>query len=135
MHGVVVDDVIHTAHFGRRDTSEPSPPNDDTIYLVASLTKVMTAGVVGSLVDDGNPSWDVQIRGYLPAFGQRLDELGRKATLRDLLAYRTGLAVANAMWGQQMGVFLLPKSEMVRVTCYLDAVKPFREAFVYSPWN
>lgn len=92
-------DVIHNAHFGRRDTSEPSPLNDDTIYHVASLMKVMTAGVVGSLVDDGIPSWDVPIRGYFPAFGQRLDKLGRKATLRDLLANRTGLAVAHAMWG------------------------------------
>jgi CubicO group peptidase (beta-lactamase class C family) len=39
------------------------------------------------------------------------------------------------MWGQQKGEVLLPESEMVRMTCCLDAVKPFREAFVYSQWN
>ena len=128
-------DIIHIAHFGRQNVSEPAPPNSDTIYRIASLTKVMTAVVVGSLVDEGILSWDVPIREYLPAFNQRRDELGLKATVRDLLANRTGLAVANAMYGQQRGEFLLPKREMVRMTCYLDAVRPFREAFVYSQWN
>lgn len=127
--------IIHTAHYGRQEVSKPSPPNDDTIYRILSLTKIMTASVVGALVDEGILSWDVPIREYLPTFNQRRDELGMKATVRDLLACRTGIAVANAMYGQQRGEFLLPKSEMVRMTCYLDAVKPFREAFVYSQWN
>lgn len=30
---------------------------------------------------------------------------------------------------------LLPRHEMIRMTTYLEAVRPFREAFVYSQWN
>lgn len=44
---------IYTAHFGRRKASDLTPPNDDTLYNVASLTKLMTAGVVSNLVEQG----------------------------------------------------------------------------------
>jgi CubicO group peptidase (beta-lactamase class C family) len=127
--------IVHTAHFGRRDFLDPAPPNDDTIYRVASLTKALTSSAVALLVEEGILGWDKPIREYLPAFTQRTDELGQKATLRDLLANRTGLTPADLMWGQQYGEFLLPKSELVRITTYLEAIRPFRERFLYSQWN
>jgi CubicO group peptidase (beta-lactamase class C family) len=127
--------IIHTAHFGRRDCSDPEPPNDDTVYRVASLTKVLTSSAVALLIDEGILSWDTPIREYLPTFGQRTDELGQKATVKDLLSNRTGLAVADLLWGQQYGEFLLPRSELVRTTTFLEAVKPFREKFFYTQWN
>ena len=127
--------ILHTAHFGRRDFSNPAPPNDGTVYRVASLTKALTASAVALLVEEGLLNWDTPIRQYLPAFQRRTDELGQKTTLRDLLANRTGLAMAELMWGQQYGEFLLPKSELVRITTYFEAVRPFREKFVYSQWN
>jgi len=128
-------DVIHTAHFGGQDALRPSPPNDDTIYHVASLTKAITASAVACLVDDGILDWDLPVRHYLPEFGQRSDELGQQCSLKDLLSNRTGLTMANALWGQKQGEFLLPKDEIVRTICHLDAIKPFRDSFVYSQWN
>lgn len=128
-------DVIHTAHFIRQDVLRPNPPDDDTIYHVASLTKAITASAVACLVDDDILDWDLPVRHYLPEFGQGRDELGQHCTLKDLLSNRTGLVIANLLWGQKEGEFLLPKSEIVRTTCYLDAIKPFRESFVYSQWN
>jgi CubicO group peptidase (beta-lactamase class C family) len=128
-------DVIHTAHLGRRDALRDSLPNDDTIYHVASLTKAITATAVACLVDDGILDWDLPIRHYLPEFGQRSDQLGQQCSLIDLLSNRTGLTMANSLWGQKQGEFLLPKNEIVRTICHLDAIKPFRESFVYSQWN
>ena len=127
--------IAHTAHFGRRDCSDPVPPNDDTVYRVASLTKVLTSSTVALLVDKGILSWDTLIREYFPTFGQRSDELGQKATLKDLLANLIGLAVADFLWGQRYGEFLLPRSELVRTTIFLEAVKPFRKKFFYTRWN
>ena len=127
--------IIHTAHFGRQHFADPAPPDDDTLYRVASLTKALTSSAVALLVEEGLLGWDVPIREYLPAFRQRTDELGQRATLRDLLSNRTGLAVADLMWGQQSGEFLLPKSEIVRATTFFPAVRPFRERLVYSQWN
>ena len=127
--------VIHSEHFGRKDVVKDSPPNDDTIYHVASLTKAITASAVACLVDDGVLDWDLPIWHYLPEIKQRSDALGQQCSLIDLLSNRTGLAMANAYWGQKEGEFLLPKSEIVRTACHLDVIKNFRESFVYSQWN
>lgn len=127
--------LVHTEHFGCRDISTDSPPNDKTIYRIASLSKPITVGVVASLVDEGALDWNTPIREYLPEFGERRDEVGQKATLIDLLSNRTGLAIANALWGQKNGVFLMPKDEIVHTSCFVPTVRPFRKSFVYGNWN
>ena len=127
--------IIHTAHFGRQDSLDPTPPNDDTIYRVVSLTKILTSSAVALLVEEGTLDWDVPIRKYLPVFSQRTDEIGQETTLRDLLSHRTGLPNADWLLGQQNGTFLMPRSEIVRLTTFLEAVRPFREKFLYSQWN
>ncbi|KAF2465945.1 beta-lactamase/transpeptidase-like protein [Lindgomyces ingoldianus] len=126
--------VIHTAHFGRKDVSKSSPPNDDSVYYVASMLKILTVSTVAKLVHDGILGWDVPVREYLPGFN-REDDIGRLTTLRDLIANRTGLAVAAFFWTQQNGELLLGKNEMVHMACHLKAVKPFRASFLYSQWN
>ncbi|KAL8732941.1 MAG: hypothetical protein Q9181_003763 [Wetmoreana brouardii] len=128
-------EVVHTSHLGRWDIRRASPPNDDTIYHIASLTKVITATAVACLVDDGILEWDRPVRYYLPEFRQRKDEVGQHCSVRDLLSNRTGLAMANALWGQKHGEFLLPRNEIVRTVCHLEPIKPFRTSFVYSQWN
>ena len=127
--------VFHTAHFGRRDLSDPLRPNDNTVYYVASLTKILTACLVAILVEDGVLSWATPIREYLPAFKERTDEIGQKATFIDLLSNCTGLAAATTLWGQQYGQSLFPHSNVVHHSCYLEAAKLFRKSFLYSQWN
>jgi CubicO group peptidase (beta-lactamase class C family) len=46
--------VTHTAHFGNQNISYPSPPNNATIYRIASLTKVITACATAVLVAEGS---------------------------------------------------------------------------------
>ena len=127
--------IIHTAHFGRQNSLDPRPPNDETMYYVASLTKVLTSSAVAQLVEESILDWDVPIRNYLPVFSQRTDEIGQKTTLRDLLSHRTGLPMADWLLFQQYGTFLMPRSEIVRQTIFMEAVRPFREVFSYSQWN
>ena len=128
-------EIIHTAHFGRQRSLDPTPADDDTIYRAVSLTKALTSSAVALLVEEGILDWDVPIREYLPVFSQRTDDIGQKTTLRDLLSHRTGLPNADWLFGQQHGTFLMPRSEIVRLTTFLEAVKPFRERFLYSQWN
>lgn len=120
LHG---GNLLHTEHHGLRDYESPSSPNDRSIYRIASLSKVITVGVVASFVDEGILQWDTPIHTYLPEFGERKDEVGQKTTLIDLLSNRTGLALANAIWGQMNGVFLLPKEDIIRTSCFVPAVR------------
>ncbi|KAF2463771.1 beta-lactamase/transpeptidase-like protein [Lindgomyces ingoldianus] len=127
--------IVHTAHFGRRNEDDLVVPTDKTIYWIGSLTKIITATAVARLVHEAKLDWDVPIREYLPVFRVRQDEIGLKATLRDLLSCRTGITPANSLWNLQYGETLIPKSETSFTATYLDAVKPFREGWVYSQWN
>jgi CubicO group peptidase (beta-lactamase class C family) len=126
--------VIHTAHFGRRDARNPTPPDDDTIHWIGSLTKLITASAIARLVHEGKLAWDVPIREYLPAFRTRQDEFGLKATLVDLLSNRTGLSMSNTLVHFQNGEAPLAGTDTTATATYLSSTKPFGQ-FVYSQWN
>lgn len=127
-------DILHTAHFGRRNANEAVPPNDDTQHTFASLTKLMTATAIAQLVHEGKLDWDRPIREYLPAFRVRRDKAGMKSTLRDLLSLRTGIAPANVYWGFQNNKLLLDPSDLTATATSIGTAKPFGQ-FVYSQWN
>ncbi|KAL1599462.1 hypothetical protein SLS60_007265 [Paraconiothyrium brasiliense] len=126
--------IIHTAHFGRRNADDSTPSNDNTLHSIASLTKLLTAAAVAKLVHEGVLNWDVPIREYLPIFRLRQDELGMKATLKDLLSLRTGIAPANTLLALQDNEPLTKKSETAAIATYIRTAKPYGQ-FIYSQWN
>ena len=126
--------IIYTAHFGTRNAEDSTQSNNRTIHTVASLTKPITAAAIAKLVYENKLDWDIPIRQYLPAFRIRQDEIGTRATLRDLLSLRTGIAPANTFWGFQNNEVLMEKSDKASTATYIGAAKPFGQ-FVYSQWN
>jgi CubicO group peptidase (beta-lactamase class C family) len=127
--------IIYTKHLGRRDTAYSDPPNDDTVYYLASISKIISICAVACLVSEGVLEWDIPIRKYLPEFDRPDDDIEKQATLRDLACHRTGLPLAAFWWGQMEGEALLDAAGLVRQACHLNPVKPFRSSFFYSPWN
>jgi len=127
--------IVHTGHYGRRDISIPDPPNGETIYHIMSLTKPLAAAAIGLLVDEGHLNWDSRIHDILPVFKSRNDEIGQAATLIDVLSNRTGFTAAHPYYAHRNEEIVLPKNEMTRMSCKIQAVKPFRQGFVYSSWN
>lgn len=126
-------EVIHTSHYGYRDVATSTPPNNDTVFYIASLTKAITAAAVGILVEQKKVEWETPISAILPEF-QRSDAVGG-ATLLDVMSHRTGLAGANALWIQRNQHFYMGKDETINTVNHLKAVKPFRESFHYSNWG
>ena len=127
-------EVIHTAHFGRRNADDPTPSSDDTIHSICSLTKLVTASAIAKLVHQNVLEWDKLVREYLPGFRLRKDELGMKATLKDLLCMRTGLTAANSLMVLQDNEPLMKASETTSLATYLPTAKPYGQ-FLYSQWN
>jgi CubicO group peptidase (beta-lactamase class C family) len=82
--------IIHTEHFGFRDSNHGAPPNDHSIYYIASLSKLVAVSAIGTLVQDGLLHWDDEIRHHLPQLQGRKDDFGTKGTIRDLASNRTG---------------------------------------------
>ncbi len=81
----------------------PLPPADcvpvraDTLYDLASLTKLVTATVVVVLAERGTVAVDDPVARYLPAFADgRLD-----VTVRHLLTHTAGLPADTLAWREQ----------------------------------
>lgn len=127
--------IVYTKHFGQLEVDNPQRANDNTVYYLASVSKLVSVCAVARLVQDGVLDWDKPILEYLPEFHRPNDDLGREATLRDLASNRTGLPLANLWWYHKQGKPLLGMDEFVRILADIDTVKPFRSSFYYSPWG
>ncbi|KAF2448051.1 beta-lactamase/transpeptidase-like protein [Karstenula rhodostoma CBS 690.94] len=125
---------IHTAHFGCRNADDATPSSDNTIHSICSLTKLLTASAVAKLVHEGVLDWDIPVREYLPTFRLRQDELGMKATLKDLLSMRTGITAANSLLMLQDNEPLMKPGDTTGLATNLRTAKPYGQ-FLYSQWN
>lgn len=82
--------LVHLGAYGRQTYEASSPPVDiDTIYDVASLTKVIaTTTMAMILVDEGRLDLDLPVREFLPRFqGEGKDAV----TVRHLLTHGAGV--------------------------------------------
>ncbi|MDH4180313.1 MAG: beta-lactamase family protein, partial [Armatimonadota bacterium] len=84
--------LIYATGFGLRDVRRGLPVTEQTNFPIKSGTKAFTATAAAMLVDEGKLDWDRPIREYMPSF-RMYDPAGTKhASIRDLLAHRSGLA-------------------------------------------
>jgi len=125
---IVDGDRVRYLCLGRRDLEAGLPVTENTLFAIGSLTKSFTATLLGTLVDEGKVGWDDLVRGHLPGFRLHDPVAGERATVRDLLAHRTGLARHDMMWcgGGFSG------DEIFARLRYLEPCADFREGFHYS---
>jgi len=124
------EDAIYTKCFGYKDLENQLPPDENTVYAIASLTKAMAATCVGILVDEGKLSWDVPVINYLPEF-RMYDEFATKnITLRDMLSHNTGLPRHDATWYNKEGSDTT--KNLVERIRYLKPNKSSRSLYEYN---
>ncbi len=128
--GIVENDtVVYLKGFGVREIKKQELVDPDTRFQIASVSKYVTAGAVGSLVDEGKLDWDTPVVRYLPGFALQDTYAGEHATLRDLLAHRTGFRHFD---GDLLGRLGYSNSEMLERMRYLRPGSGFRASYVYS---
>jgi len=128
--GIVENDsVVYLQGFGVRELGRPEPVDPDTRFQIASVSKYVTAGSVGSLVDEGKLDWDTPVVTYLPELELGNAYVTEHVTLRDLLAHRTGFRQYD---GDLLGRLGYSDSEMLERLRYLPLGSPFREKYRYS---
>ena len=91
--GILRDGSATTAYFGVTDVSTGAPVSADTRFSIGSLTKSMVATVVARLAEAGRLSLEDPVAARVP----ELRGIGwaERATIRDLLANRSGLPLTN----------------------------------------
>uniref|UniRef100_A0A8C6UBJ7 Lactamase, beta-like 1a n=1 Tax=Neogobius melanostomus TaxID=47308 RepID=A0A8C6UBJ7_9GOBI len=99
------DSVLWNAHFGKRNTSDPSspPPNEYTVYRIASVSKIFPTLMLYKLWEEGSlRSLDDPLDKYVPEFSIK-NPLGAALTLRRMASQLSGLPrrlrSTNLLWG------------------------------------
>jgi CubicO group peptidase (beta-lactamase class C family) len=128
--GIVENDtVVYLKGFGVRELGKPEKVDPDTRFQIASVSKYVTAATVGSLVDAGKLDWDTPVVTWIPEFALNDTYAGGHATLRDLLAHRTGLRPYD---GDLLGRLGYTDREMLYRLRFLTPATGFREKYLYS---
>ena len=128
------NEVIYTANFGYRDVEKKTPPDQDTIYYIASLSKFMTAAGIGQLVEEGELQWNDLVSAVLPKFQHRDPQIRDHTTLADILSHRTGLAPKMHLWMGEHSRPQMTGHNFTKTTTYLETVSEFRSKFIYNNW-
>ena len=115
--------------YGVREVATQEPVNDHTVFGIASATKAFTALSIAMLIDDGALSWNDRVREHLPGFQVADPYVSEHATVKDLIAHRTGAVKGDLVW------FANPDAAGSALVDRLDALpqqQSFRAGFSYS---
>ncbi|HWB54889.1 MAG TPA: serine hydrolase domain-containing protein, partial [Tepidisphaeraceae bacterium] len=87
-------DVLHLSAIGRRDLEQDLPMQTDTIFWVASMTKLITASAIMMLGDEGKLEIQDRVSKFIPEFEKLKTPTSRPAniTLWHLITHTSGLA-------------------------------------------
>lgn len=129
--GVLHDgEVIHTANYGFRNLENQLPPDEETSWLVCSITKSFTAAMIGMMVDEGKIDFTTPLREILPEFHRQ--DAQADITIQDLLSMRTGIAPYDGLWLSSNNQILLDRSEAIPIFNYAPVTSPLRTEFHYN---
>ncbi|KAI4233713.1 MAG: hypothetical protein LQ349_004237 [Xanthoria aureola] len=129
------NEVIHVDNFGYRDVEAKKAPDQDTLYFVASLSKLFTAAGIGILVDEKKLEWNTPVSCILPEFDHPDETVKNKAGIVDFLSHRSGLAGKTQMWYLEFARPSLPRRETMRFSSYLEVVYAFQQRWLYNNWG
>lgn len=120
--------VIHVKGYGWRDVEAQLPVTPDTKFAIASISKSFTVSTLAALAKQGKLQWDGLVRDYIPEFKAFDPVVTERATVRDLVTMRTGIARHDLMWG----IGVLSREELVHRLRYLQPNRDFRTAWQYQ---
>ncbi|MBV9928314.1 MAG: serine hydrolase [Acidobacteria bacterium] len=127
--GVVADDkLVFAKGYGFRDYEKRLPVTPNTLFPIASNTKLFTAVAAGFLVEEGKLTWNRPIRESVPSIQFYNDYLNNTITLRDMLSHRTGITRHDSIWYKSD----YDEKTLFERLRYLEPKEPPRQMFLYN---
>src|SRR6266404_5003974 len=127
--GIVINDkLVFAKGYGFRDYEKKLPITANTLFPIASNTKLFTAVAAGFLVEEGKLTWDNPIRDSVPTINFYNSALNNTVTLRDMLAHRTGITRHDSIWYKSD----YTTKELFERLKYLEPKEPPRQLFLYN---
>ncbi len=125
---VYKDKLIFAKGYGFRDYEKKLPVTPNTLYQIASNTKLFTTVSIGMLVEQGKLDWDKPIRNYVPSIEFFNNDLNNTITIRDMLSHRTGISRHDLIWYKSD----FSRKDLFDRLKYLEPSQPIRQGFLYN---
>jgi CubicO group peptidase (beta-lactamase class C family) len=119
--------LVFVKGYGYRDYEKKLPITGNTLFQIASNTKLFTAISAGLLVNEGKLDWDKPIKNYVPSIQFYNNELNNTVTIRDMLSHRTGVSRHDLIWKSNFN-----RTELFEKLKYLEPTQPLRQGFLYN---
>jgi CubicO group peptidase (beta-lactamase class C family) len=127
--GIVVGDkLVFAKGYGYRDYEKKLPVTAQTMFTIASNTKLFTAVAAGMLVEEGKLTWDRPIKESVPTIEFYNNYLNNSITLRDMLSHRTGITRHDSIWYKSA----YSTKELFERLKYLEPKESPRQIFLYN---
>jgi CubicO group peptidase (beta-lactamase class C family) len=125
---VSTDSTLYALGSGVRDVAAPGRVDADTRFLVGSVSKSLSAAVIGTYVDQGRLRWDDRVVDHLPWFRLSDPWVGAETRIEDVLSHRVGVEATDWM----DDVPGLSWRESVSRLRHLPQARPFRTGLLYD---
>ena len=127
--------VIWSKGFGANSAEQPSVlTTPQTLYRIASITKIISGSTILQLVEQGKLALDVPVKTYLPWLELSRPETTATLTLRHLLSHTGGFPTEYCPDGPREESALEPRLRECLPTLPL-ATLPADGVFHYSNWG
>jgi CubicO group peptidase (beta-lactamase class C family) len=125
---VYKDQLIYAKGYGFRDVEAKLPVQPNTVFPIASNTKLFTATLATMLATESKLDLDKPVKNYVPVLNFYNDELNAHVSMRDLLSHRTGLPRYDGIWvGSQAN-----RKDAVSNINIMKPQQSFRSGFIYN---
>src|SRR4030042_4317407 len=123
--------VVVAKGYGVRKLGDPALVDGQTLFGIASNTKVFTAAALGLLLEGGKIAWDAPVIDYLPWFQMWDPYVTREMSARDLLVHRSGLGLGagDLLWWPPSTP---DRQEILRRLRSITPATLFRIAYAYD---
>ncbi len=120
--------LVFAKGYGYRNLEKKLPVTPNTLFQIASNSKLFTATAIGFLVDEGKLDWDKPIKKYVPQIQFYNDNLDANVSIRDMLSHRTGISRHDGIWYKSD----FTRQEMFDRIKYLEPSLPLRQGYLYN---
>jgi CubicO group peptidase (beta-lactamase class C family) len=127
---VQAGEVVYAQGFGVKALGGTDPVTADTLMMIGSVTKSMTATMAATVVDDGWLSWDTPLVELLPQFAVADPQLTPRLTVADAFCACTGLPRRDLEFLFHFDD--LPLDRLIAQVAELPLSAPYGERFQYS---
>lgn len=127
---IVRDGKVHKMQgYGKTAKVNGAPVDENTLFMIASNTKLFTGMALAQLEVEGKLKLDDPVKKYLPSFVLYDKNASALVSVRDLLCHRLGTKTFQGdftFWDSK-----LPRMEVVKKMRLLEPSRPFRASYGY----